>query len=191
MRILWLGPQRPHLLGYVESMGDQVEQREEPLELEELRRDNYQWVVSYGYRHIVTEQIIASLEKRIINLHISLLPWNRGADPNLWSFLEDTPKGVTIHYMSAGIDTGEIIAQQEIHVASDDTLRSSYLRLCEAIEALFCEVWPAIRNGSAPSWPQPPGGSAHRMKDKAPYNVLLTEGWDTPVRKLAGKARQP
>jgi len=34
------------------------------------------------------------------------------ADPNVWSFIEKTPKGVSIHYLDAGIDTGDIIAQK-------------------------------------------------------------------------------
>ncbi len=50
----------------------------------------------------------------IINLHISFLPWNRGAHPNFWSFYDDTPKGVTIHLIDEGIDTGAIIYQKEI-----------------------------------------------------------------------------
>ena len=44
---------------------------------------------------------------------MSYLPWNRGADPNFWSILEDTPKGVTIHIMDESIDTGDILYQKD------------------------------------------------------------------------------
>ena len=38
-------------------------------------------------------------------MHISYLPFNRGAHPNYWSFKDNSPKGVTIHFIDNGIDT--------------------------------------------------------------------------------------
>jgi len=124
----------------------------------------------------------------VINLHISLLPWNKGADPNLWSFLEDTPKGVTIHYVDRGVDTGDILAQQQVDYLPEDTLRTSYDRLSKAIEDLFKRVWPDIRAGGLKSLPQPGGGTYHRLNDRAVFNYLLEEGWNTSVEGLVGKA---
>ncbi len=125
--------------------------------------------------------------RRIINLHISYLPWNRGADPNLWSFLDNAPKGVTTHYIDAGLDTGRILIQEEISFRYNDTPRTSYERLAAAIEILFRKSWPRIREGKAQSFPQPQGGSSHRLKDRAAVEHLLTKGWDTPVSQLIGK----
>ena len=79
-----------------------------------LADNNIEMIISYGYRHIIKKSIIEYVKGNIINLHISYLPWNRGADPNLWSFLENSPKGVTIHYIDEGIDTGDIITQKKI-----------------------------------------------------------------------------
>ena len=125
-----------------------------------------------------------------MNFHISLLPWNRGADPNLWSFLEDTPKGVSIHYIDDGIDTGDILAQREVPHQREDTLRTSYDRLSETMLTLFKEVWPTLRAGMITAFPQPREGSFHRLRDKVPYEHLLTKGWDTPVADIIGKAIQ-
>ena len=50
--------------------------------------------------------------KKIINLHIGYLPYNRGAHPNFWSFMDNTPTGVTIHEIDKNIDTGKIIYQK-------------------------------------------------------------------------------
>jgi len=44
----------------------------------------YDLVISYGYRHILKKEIIESSKAPIVNLHISYLPWNRGAHPNFW-----------------------------------------------------------------------------------------------------------
>ena len=95
------------------------------------------------------------MKNNIINLHISLLPWNRGAYPNVWSFLEDTPKGVTIYIIDEGVDTGSILAQEEIYIDENiETLRSSYEKLHREIQALFREKWVEIKNRSVKNIPQ-------------------------------------
>lgn len=188
MKILYLGPYRDTLIDFIRSFGDGVIQTEERLMADDPILADVDFVVSYGYRYILREEFIARFPDRIVNLHISLLPYNRGADPNLWSFLEDTPRGVTIHSIDRGVDTGLIIAQEEVPMRENDTLRTSYARLTEKIERLFQSSWPAIRAGEAIRRPQAPGGTAHRLKDKKPYLDLLTKGWDTPVRELTGKA---
>ena len=120
----------------------------------------------------------------------SLLPWNRGADPNLWSFLKDTPKGVTIHYVDKGLDTGDIIAQTEVFFdPAVETLASTYQTLSDEIVKLFRKHWPQIMKGEVESKKQPPGGSSHRIKDKKKFEYLLLErNWNTPIEKLIGKA---
>lgn len=188
MRVLLLGPERPHLKKFIEEGGDEVWSTSSPIHCADAIRD-FDFIVSYGYKHILGAEIVETFWRRAINLHISLLPWNRGADPNLWSFLEDTPKGVTIHYIDFGIDTGDIIVQKRVSYLPDDTLRTSYNRLALEVENLFMQHWSDIRTGNIIATPQPKGqGSYHRSSDKEKYKHLLTLGWDTPVRGLIGTA---
>ncbi len=145
------------------------------------------FAVSHGYRLILRPLVIEQLPERLVNLHIALLPYNRGADPTLWSVLESTPAGATIHHIDAGVDTGDIIAQREVALADDDTLATAYAKLQDAMAELFREQWPVIRAGAAARRPQPPGGSVHRVADRAAVEHLLTAGWDTPIRTLRGR----
>ncbi|MBL0385527.1 formyl transferase [Tumebacillus sp. ITR2] len=188
MKILLLGPERPEFVAYLRAKGDDVHVTEAPLHGTSELLEGVDFLISYGYRHILRADVLDRFPKRAINLHISLLPWNRGADPNLWSFLEDSPKGVTIHELDPGIDTGGILAQQEVGYEHDDTLASSYARLTSAIQELFFREWPGIRNGETQARLQVQGGSFHLVKHKQPYEHLLTAGWNTPVRDLIGKA---
>ncbi len=188
MNILLLGPDRPHIVEFLESFGDDVTRYEDRLTADADVIKDVDCVVSYGYRHILKDDVLALFPGRVVNLHISLLPWNRGSDPNLWSFLEDTPKGVTVHYIDRGVDTGRIIAQREIEFDNKGTLRTTYDRLTAEIEDLFREQWPGIREGRAESFVQRAGGTAHRKRDKEPYLHLLHSGWDTPVADLVGRA---
>lgn len=151
-----------------------------------LERDH---LVSHGYRRILRAPVLDAAPGRIVNLHIALLPYNRGADPTLWSVLEDTPSGVTIHHIDAGVDTGDLIAQAEVPLNDDDTLATAYDRLQDAMASLFAETWPSIAAGAAPRTPQPPGGTSHRIADRAAVEHLLTAGWDTPIASLRGAAR--
>lgn len=190
MNILLLGPYRKNLVDFLSFLGDEVVTREVPLDSDSKCLCNIDFIISYGYQHILKEDVLDKFSNKAINLHISLLPWNRGADPNLWSFLEDTPKGVTIHYLDYGIDTGDILAQQEVNYVPEDTLRTSYERLSKTIEELFRRVWPNIRSGKQKSIPQLKGGSYHRLNDRVAFEYLFTKGWDTPVADLIGKAKR-
>jgi methionyl-tRNA formyltransferase len=161
----------------------------EPVAAEGLAASKAEYLVSYGFRHILREDVLALFPERALNLHISLLPWNRGADPNLWSFLEDTPKGVTIHRLDKGVDTGDILVQREVAIPGDATLRTSYELLQESIRCLFCENWPRLKAGELRPRPQTGPATAHRTKDKLPHLGALRLGMDTPVEEIAAYGR--
>ena len=191
MKILYLSPHK-RLIDFLQQNGDEVIQSVDPLTDEML--EGVDFIISYGYRRKISKEVADRFSGRAINLHIGYLPYNRGADPNLWSFLDDTPKGVTIHYLDGNIDTGDIIAQEEVpYDIENDTLRTTYKRLSDAIEALFCRVWPEIRGGKdgeedgVVSMPQL---TYHRVGDKDAYARLLEKGWDTPIKEILGKAKQ-
>jgi methionyl-tRNA formyltransferase len=144
-----------------------------------LRAD---FVVSHDYGYILPADALALVHNRAVNLHISLLPWNRGTYPNVWSFIDDTPKGVTIHYMEEQVDTGDVIAQRELRLLADEeSFASSHAKLQEAILEVFAAHWPAIRSGICERVPQGPGGTHHSDADIVPLLPLLPLGWDTPV----------
>lgn len=190
-RVLFLGRGDSPVYGYLRSLHEEVEETAEPLDLEALEREPPDWIVSHGYRHIVPAAAIERFRDRMVNLHISLLPWNRGADPNLWSFVEGTPSGVTIHYMDEGVDTGDVIAQRELRFGDEETLATTYARLQEEIADLFQETWPLLLEGTAPRRPQSGPHSSHRVADREKVAHLLGAGWDTPVAVLrAGRASE-
>lgn len=188
MRILLAGPARPWMTDYLSSFGDEVNTTEEPLDHASALVRSSDHIVSYGFRHIIRAPVLEAMRMKVINLHISLLPWNRGSDPNQWSFLEDTPKGVSIHFVDEGLDTGDIIRQREVPYEMDDTLKTSYERLSVNMKELFMTVWPDIRLDRVEAVPQPAEGTYHRQKDLVPFQHLFTDGYDTPVKPLIGAA---
>jgi len=146
-------------------------------------------IISYNYRHLITKDVINLSNNKIINLHISFLPWNRGADPNLWSFVEDTPKGVTIHLIDKGIDTGDILLQTELTFDEiRETLESSYKTLHKEIQKLFIANWNKIREFQVPPEPQREKGTFHNSKESITIkNVFGQQLWHEPIYKLKQK----
>lgn len=134
--------------------------------------------VSFNYRHLVPEEVLRLIPGGIINLHTSLLPFNRGSNPNFFSFLDDTPKGVTLHLMDRGLDTGKILCQREISFdETKETFASSYERLLREIKQLFMENWDAIRSGKIVPREQTGEGTCHRKKELEDIRARHSFDW--------------
>lgn len=153
---------------------------------------NPDMIISYNYRYIIEENIINFLNGRIINLHISYLPWNRGADPNLWSFIDNTPKGVTVQLIDKGVDTGDILLQKEINIDEDhETLASSYRILHLEMQNLFIDNWLKIKSFSLLPRPQSQGGSFHFKKDFSKIrHILGEEEWNLPIFEFKNRVKK-
>lgn len=188
MRTLVLGPNRGRL---APILGDAVVgSAEDRIDAELCRKMHVELIVSFGYRHILGPEVLAAVNGNAVNLHMSKLPWNRGADPNLWSWLENSPKGVSIHWMTTGLDRGDLIASAEAEVCPSHTLRTSYGVLQELMVALFEETWPSIKRGNATQLEQGPGGSYHRSADKERHRAAMPRGWDTACQDVAEYGRK-
>lgn len=138
----------------------------EPIVVESIRKLDCEIAVSVLFGYILRPDFLVLPPAGCINLHPSLLPYNRGAHPNVWSIIEGTPAGVTLHYIDPGVDTGDIIAQREVAVKSIDTGASLYRRLEYASLELLKEIWPAVRTGNAPRLAQNrAAGTRHRACD--------------------------
>lgn len=190
MRVLILSPYPDSIATTVLSFGDEPIARSDRINLDLLGDQKPDFIVSYGYRFIIGEPLLSEFRGRAINLHISYLPWNRGSDPNFWSWIDDTPKGVTIHLLDQGIDTGDILVQEITEFAPTETLASSYEKLRRHVEKLFAEYWPAIRDASVAPRPQVGKGTFHRKQNKLALFEKLALGFATPVADLAGMQRR-
>ena len=121
-------------------------------------------VISSGFEHIIPKEIIEVPEKGIVNLHPSYLPYNRGAHPYIWPIIDDTVAGVSVHFMDEDLDTGPLIAREEVEVRPDDDAKSLRDRLMDEQFELFKESWNSILEEK--SWEQRPElGTSHRKKD--------------------------
>lgn len=151
--------------------GYDVSYLHEPITLKTIKEYNPELIISYNYKYIISEDVINQPGVLIINMHISFLPWNRGSSPNIWSFIDDTPKGVTIHSLEKGLDKGKIILQKECKFDENtETLESTYNKLNDEIIRLLMDNWEMFESGNFPMHEQRGVGSYHRMSD---LDILL------------------
>ena len=122
--------------------------------------------LSVLFDYILRSEFLDLFPAGVVNLHPAYLPYNRGQYPNVWSIVERTPAGVTLHYIDAGVDTGDIIAQRRVPIEPVDTGETLYRKLEQACVELFKETWPLIRTGQAPRIQQDKReGTYHRTQD--------------------------
>lgn len=138
-------------------------------------------IISFGYPYIIPSHLISP---GMFNLHISYLPYNRGASPNLWAWVDSTPHGITLHRLEAGVDTGGIVSQCLLPLSPTSTLRTSYIALIFAGHRLIDRLLPSLKRGNVPTTPQSSGGSYHSLASSAALLSLLPLGYDTPVKDL-------
>ncbi|RMH55746.1 MAG: phosphoribosylglycinamide formyltransferase, partial [Candidatus Hydrogenedentota bacterium] len=90
---------------------------------------------------ILTPWFVKRFEGRLINLHPALLPQFPGTHAIERAFAAGVREtGCTVHYVDAGVDTGEIIAQEKVPVNPEDTLESLAERIHEAEHRLLPQV---------------------------------------------------
>jgi len=143
--------------------GDRIR---EPGVLEKIRNLRPDIGISALFGHILKPDFLAIFPNGVINLHPSYLPYNRGQYPNVWSIIEGTPAGATLHFIDPGIDTGDIIAQRTVAVEPIDTGQTLYRKLESTCLDLFREYWPVVRDGNPPRHPQSiDEGTFHRTRD--------------------------
>jgi phosphoribosylglycinamide formyltransferase-1 len=106
-----------------------------------LRAAGVELVILAGFMRVLKTPMLEAFPKRIINLHPSLLPKFPGREAWAQALAAgETVTGCTVHYVDAGVDSGEIIAQREVLILPNDTPASLHARIQLAERELFPAV---------------------------------------------------
>jgi methionyl-tRNA formyltransferase len=122
--------------------------------------------------YIIKEPILSIARVGILNFHPSFLPYNRGKNYNFWTIVEGTPFGVTLHFITSGVDSGDVAFQSRIEKNWEDTGQTLYEKAQKEIVRLFVDSFPMIKSGDFPRIPQDLSrGSYHKASelDSASY----------------------
>ena len=98
-------------------------------------------MVLAGYMRMVKAPLLESFPRRMINIHPSLLPEFPGHEAWTQAVAAGVKEsGCTVHYVDAGMDTGEIIAQARVPVLEGDTPETLHAR----IQVEEHKLYPAV-----------------------------------------------
>jgi methionyl-tRNA formyltransferase len=102
-------------------------------------------IIVVGYGRIIPQWMLDLPRLGNINLHASLLPKYRGAAPIQWAIASgETVTGNTTMRIDAGLDTGDILMQQELAITPDDTAETLAPRLAASGADLMIETLRAL-----------------------------------------------
>jgi methionyl-tRNA formyltransferase len=139
---------------------------DEPATLDRLHSLGLDLGVLAWWPHIIPTRLIRTARLGFLNFHPSLLPHNRGKDPNFWALIEEAPFGVTLHFIDERIDAGPIAFQREIPVTWQDTGGSLYERATDAIIDLFSESLERIVAEDLPRMVQDESAASFHRRDE-------------------------
>ena len=175
------------LINFLKKKNFRIKNYQKIPSLEIFKQSDF--ILSFGFRKIISENIIKKLKKPIFNIHLSYLPFNRGAHPNFWSFIENTPAGVSIHKIDKGIDTGNVIFRKKIYFNTSlnkfSTFKKTYNFLFLEAEKLFKKNFNKIYNKKYKKILSNHKGTFHYKKDLPKW----VKNWDINI-SLAKKLSQ-
>src|SRR3954466_13480844 len=106
-------------------------------------------IIVVGYGRIIPQWMIDLPKFGNINLHASLLPKYRGAAPIQWAIANgETVTGNTTMRIDAGLDTGDILLQQQLPINVDDTSETLAPRLAAMGADLLVETLAGLQAGT-------------------------------------------
>ncbi len=105
-------------------------------------------IIVAAYGKILRKDILEATPMGCINVHSSLLPRFRGAAPINWAVISgDKTSGVTIMQLDEGIDTGDILMQEETSIYPDETAGELHDRLADMGAQLLIKTLVLAENG--------------------------------------------
>src|SRR6476620_4598980 len=107
----------------------------------EIRRLTPDLIIVMAYGQILPQSVLEIPIVACLNLHASLLPRHRGAAPIQAAILAgDRETGITVMYMDEGLDTGDILLQRRIGIASNETGGSLHDKLAQIAPEAVAEA---------------------------------------------------
>ncbi len=145
--------QSAQALGLPITQPERIKTNEEfRAQLEAIKPDA---IIVVGYGRIIPQWMLDLPPLGNINLHASLLPKYRGAAPIQWAIASgETVTGVTTMRIDAGLDTGDILLQEELPIAPDDTSETIAPKLAEIGANLMVQTLNRLKAGAVTAIPQ-------------------------------------
>ena len=151
----------------------QPERIREPEAVQKIREIKPDIIVVAAFGQILPKELLEIPEYGCINMHASLLPRFRGASPIQQAIIEgDKVTGVTVMQMNEGLDTGDILFQEKIDIAYDETGGSLFEKLSNLGAEAAVRALREAEAGRLVATPQSEEGASYAGLIKKEYGRL-------------------
>ena len=114
-----------------------------------IKELNPDMIITCAYGQILCEEILNIPKLGCFNLHGSLLPKYRGGAPIHYALLNgDEKTGITLMYMDKGMDSGDMIAKEEIKIEDNDNIESLTNKLSIVASNMIIKYLPSLIDGT-------------------------------------------
>ena len=115
------------------------------------------YVVLAGYMRVLSPAFVQAFAGRIVNIHPADTHQHQGLHAYEWAFNNHLPETkITVHLVDEGLDTGPILAQQEVNLVGADTLAEVQRRGLAVEHKLYAETLAGLITNSIPASPVSP-----------------------------------
>ncbi|MFH1136745.1 MAG: formyltransferase [Pseudomonadota bacterium] len=150
--------------------------------VETVKKIRPDFILSFYYRDLLSEDFLSLAGRGAYNLHGSLLPQYRGRAPINWAILKGEVKtGLTLHRMVRRPDAGPIVAQAEVEISESDTVRDVYARIVPEAGKLTREIWPRLQAGAVVEVPQDESRASYFGR-RRPEDGRIS--WNSPAKQI-------
>ncbi len=106
-------------------------------------------IISAHLRKILNKEIFSLAAKGAINIHPSLLPKYRGLSPQHQAIMHgDSESGVSVHFIEAGVDTGDIVLQKKFSIEKGDYILQVQTKMLTIYKTIVAEAVELLEKGS-------------------------------------------
>jgi len=121
-----------------------------PLDTERMKGLKPDLIFCIGWPQVIEKEILEIPSCGCIGIHPTLLPERRGGAPINWCLIDGLSKsGVTLFYFDEGIDSGDIIAQQEFEITLEGTAKTVLDKVANISVELIKKYYPFLEKGDA------------------------------------------
>jgi methionyl-tRNA formyltransferase len=138
----------------------------DPAEIEAMHRAAPEAVLVFG-TGLLRQPLLDAFPGRILNIHLGLSPYYRGAGTNFWPLVNGEPEycGATIHFLDGGVDSGPIIAHVRPEIRSGDGPHEIGNNTIVAAAAALADAALALGRGAVRGVEQTGQGRVYRRAD--------------------------
>jgi UDP-4-amino-4-deoxy-L-arabinose formyltransferase/UDP-glucuronic acid dehydrogenase (UDP-4-keto-hexauronic acid decarboxylating) len=158
-----------------------------PLWVDRIKTMAPDYIFSFYYRNLLSDNVLNSARLGAFNLHGSLLPKYRGRAPLNWVLVNgEKETGVTLHRMVKRADAGDIVAQLRVAIEEQDNALTLHRKLVTCATQVLEQALPAMKRGEIAATPQDQS-QATVVGRRTPENGRIQ--WEQPAQSINNLVR--